>query len=133
MRLDTVRDLALRSGMDLTVKDEYDLERYLVLVIGKGSGRCEQCYRIRLDRAAAEARAQGFPAFTTSLLYSRYQKHDVIRGVAAEMAREHGVDFYYEDFRTGWSEGIRESRRLNLYRQQYCGCIFSEQERYQKI
>ncbi len=118
--------------MELAVRDQYDLEGYLGRVLGRGAGRCEQCYRLRLDVAALEARSLGFPAFTTSLLYSKYQKHDVIRGVAAEMAREHGIEFLYEDFRSGWSDGIRESRRMNLYRQQYCGCIFSERERYQR-
>jgi epoxyqueuosine reductase len=132
MRLDTVRDFAVRTGMALNVKDDYDLEGYLTKVLGRGTGRCEQCYRIRLDVAAAASRALGLPAFSTSLLYSKYQRHDVIRGVAAEMAQEHGVQFLYEDFREGWSMGIRESRRMKLYRQQYCGCIFSERERYQR-
>ncbi len=132
LRLDTVRDFTRRAGVELALRDVYDLEGYLARVLGRGAGRCEQCYRLRLDAAAAEARTLGLPAFTTSLLYSKYQKHDVIRGVAAEMAREHGVDFFYEDFRTGWSAGIRESRRMQLYRQQYCGCIFSEHERYRK-
>jgi predicted adenine nucleotide alpha hydrolase (AANH) superfamily ATPase len=132
LRLDTVREYVLRAGVELSVRDDYDLEGYLARVLGRGGGRCEQCYRMRLDVAASEARSLGFPAFTTSLLYSKYQKHDMIRGVAAEMARQHGVDFFYEDFRKGWSLGIGESRRMNLYRQQYCGCIFSERERYQR-
>jgi predicted adenine nucleotide alpha hydrolase (AANH) superfamily ATPase len=132
-RMDTAMTFAAVSDLALIVRDEYDLEHYLTKVLAKGTGRCEQCYRIRLDAAAAEARAKGFTAFSTSLLYSKYQKHDVIRGVAEEMAREHGVLFHYEDFRAGWSAGIRESRRLKLYRQQYCGCIFSEEERYRKV
>ena len=75
---------------------------------------------------------RGFGVFTTSLLYSKYQKHDLIKGIAQEMASEHGVEFYYEDFRRGWREGIVESRAMGLYRQQYCGCIYSEKERYEK-
>ncbi len=132
LRLDTVKEYALLSGVELGVRDDYDLEGYLGRVLGRGTGRCEQCYRMRLDVAAAETRSRGLPAFTTSLLYSKYQKHDAIRGVAEEMAQEHGVGFLYEDYRRGWNVGISESRRLNLYRQQYCGCIFSERERYQK-
>ncbi len=132
LRLDTVKSFVLRAGIELSVRDDYDLEGYLARVLGRGSGRCEQCYRMRLDAAAAEARSHSLPVFTTSLLYSRHQKHDTIRGIAEEMARDHGVDFLYEDYRKGWNTGIAESRRLNLYRQQYCGCIFSERERYQK-
>ncbi len=85
---------------------------------------------MRLSVAAAETRTRGLPAYTTSLLYSRYQKHDLLRGVALETAAEHGVEFFYEDYRRGWREGIVESKAMGLYRQQYCGCIYSERERY---
>jgi predicted adenine nucleotide alpha hydrolase (AANH) superfamily ATPase len=85
---------------------------------------------MRIDAAAAESKRGGSSLFTTSLLYSKYQNHDLIRAVAEEMARERGVELYYEDFRKGWSEGIQESKAMGLYRQQYCGCIYSERERY---
>ena len=68
----------------------------------------------------------------TSLLYSKYQKHELIVGVGREMASTYGLEFYYEDFRKGWREGIVESKAMGLYRQQYCGCIYSEQDRYRK-
>ncbi len=131
MRLAAVREYSGRTGLAVAVREGYDLDEFLVRVAGKGSRRCELCYRMRLDAAGAEARTGGFSLYTTSLLYSRYQKHDLIRGVAAEMAREHGIEFYYEDFREGWSEGIVESKAMGLYRQQYCGCVYSERERYQ--
>jgi hypothetical protein len=76
------------------------------------------------------ARRGGFDAYTTSLLYSRFQDHERIRETGEAVARSSGVPFLYEDFRAGWKEGIEESRRLELYRQQYCGCIYSEKERY---
>jgi predicted adenine nucleotide alpha hydrolase (AANH) superfamily ATPase len=131
-RLETVRDFSLRAGLDLTVLDNYDLDAFLARVVGKGPNRCEQCYRMRLDAAAAEAGRRGLTTYTTSLLYSKYQKHDLVRGVASEMAAEHKVEFYYEDFRRGWREGIVESKAMGLYRQQYCGCIYSERDRYRK-
>ena len=129
-RLAAVKELAARTGFTVQVREGYDLDEFLVRVAGKGPGRCEQCYRMRLDAAASEARAQGFGLFTTSLLYSRYQKHDLIRGVATETAKERGIELYYEDFRKGWRQGIEESKAMGLYRQQYCGCIYSEHERY---
>lgn len=130
-RLSAVKNHARATGLPLVIHGGYELERFLGRTLGAGAGRCEQCYRMRLDVAAAEAARLGIGVFTTSLLYSRRQKHDLIRGVAKEMAREHGVDFYYEDFRSGWREGIEKSKESGLYRQQYCGCIFSERERYQ--
>ena len=130
-RLETAREFSLRVGLELSVRDDYDLDGFLLRTAGKGGARCEACYRMRLSVAAAEARRLGLSSYTTSLLYSKYQKHDLIRGVGAEMAAEHGIEFLYEDFRLGWREGIVESRAMGLYRQQYCGCIFSERERYE--
>jgi epoxyqueuosine reductase len=129
-RMSTVRDFSVRAGLSVSYREGYDLDEFLVRVAGKGPGRCEQCYRMRLDAAAAETNRSGSSLFTTSLLYSKYQKHDLIMGVAKEMAREHGVELFYEDFRKGWSEGVKESKAMGLYRQQYCGCIYSERERY---
>ena len=129
-RLAAVRVYSGLAGFPVTVRDDYDLDAFLVRTVGKGPNRCEQCYRMRLDAAGAAARAQGFSLYTTSLLYSKYQKHDLIRSVALEMAREHGIELYYEDFRAGWRVGISESKAIGLYRQQYCGCVFSERERY---
>ncbi|OGW40074.1 MAG: hypothetical protein A2010_02060 [Nitrospirae bacterium GWD2_57_9] len=131
-RLEAVRDFSSRSGFEVLVRDGYDLEEFLAATAGRGPNRCEQCYRMRLNAAAATAREKGFPLFTTSLLYSKYQKHDTIRGVAREAAEGNGLEFYYEDFRQGWREGIVESKAMGLYRQQYCGCIFSERDRYRK-
>lgn len=132
-RLATVREYSALAGLPVTVRDDYDLDAFLVRTAGTGPNRCEQCYRMRLDAAGAAARSQGFSLYTTSLLYSRHQKHDLIQGVAREMAREHGIEFFYEDFRTGWSEGIRKSKAMRLYWQQYCGCIYSERERYRPL
>lgn len=131
-RMNTVREFSARVDLPVTYADGYDLDEFLVRAAGKGTGRCEQCYRMRLDAAAAEAQKSGAGIFTTSLLYSKHQKHDLIRGVAKEMAWEQGVEFYYEDFRAGWREGIMESKAMGLYRQQYCGCIYSERERYER-
>jgi predicted adenine nucleotide alpha hydrolase (AANH) superfamily ATPase len=130
-RLDTVKEFSLRAGLDVLYRDGYDLDEFLTRVAGAGAHRCERCYRMRLDAAGAAAKEKGFGLLTTSLLYSKYQKHDLIRGIAKEMAAEHRIEFYYEDFRHGWREGIVESKAMGLYRQQYCGCIYSERERYQ--
>jgi predicted adenine nucleotide alpha hydrolase (AANH) superfamily ATPase len=131
-RLDTVKELSLRVGLDVLYRDGYDLDEFLSRVAGRGKGRCEQCYRMRLDAAGAAAREKEIGLFTTSLLYSKYQQHDLIKGIARETAADQGIEFYYEDFRHGWREGIMESKAMGLYRQQYCGCIYSERDRYRK-
>jgi len=92
--------------------------------------RCGYCIGLRLAKTAEYAAKNGFEAFTTTLLESKYQPHDEIRSMGAELAEKHGIEFYYKDFREGWKESIKISKDLELYRQQYCGCIFSEFERY---
>ncbi|HLD29230.1 MAG TPA: epoxyqueuosine reductase QueH [bacterium] len=91
--------------------------------------RCFGCYMLRLRKTAEKARELKYDAFTTTLLYSIYQKHEIIRKIGETLAKETGVKFLYKDFRTGWKEGNDESRRMHLYRQRYCGCLASESER----
>lgn len=132
MRLDTLRDYAQRTGMPLTVEDDYDLEGFLQQVVGRGNERCRYCYAMRLDRVAKAAHDMGFSHFSTTLLISPYQNHEAIKEMALRAAESHGVEFYYKDFRPGYRESVRISKEMGLYRQPYCGCIFSERDRYQK-
>ena len=81
---------------------------------------------MRLEAAASVAKRGRYDAFSTTLLYSKFQKHDLIRQTAEAVSQKFDVPFYYEDFRTGWKEGIQLSKQQNLYRQKYCGCIYSE-------
>jgi predicted adenine nucleotide alpha hydrolase (AANH) superfamily ATPase len=118
------------SGIDFVCRDDYALEQFLAAVAAHPDLRCHYCYFSRLDETARKAAELGFDAFTTSLLYSRYQNHDHIIAAAERAAERNGITFHYEDFRPGWQEGIRLSKEMGLYRQQYCGCIYSEKERY---
>lgn len=92
--------------------------------------RCGYCIALRLAKTAERAAGSGFEAFTTTLLESKYQPHDYIRALGNQLANSHGIEFYYKDFRANWKESIKISKELELYRQQYCGCIFSEYERF---
>lgn len=105
---------------------------WLRAVAGRESERCRFCWRIRLRKTAHMARSRGFEGFTSSLLYSRYQNHDALRQLGEGLAEEYGSSFVYEDFRTSWQEGIRLSKEWGIYRQQYCGCLFSEYDRYSR-
>ncbi|HEY8423768.1 MAG TPA: epoxyqueuosine reductase QueH [Clostridia bacterium] len=92
---------------------------------GTSEERCEMCYSIRLQLAAKYALDNGFDAYTTSLLVSPYQKHDLIKELGQKIGESVGVPFYYEDFRTGYGAGQQKAKELGLYRQKYCGCIIS--------
>jgi len=129
-RRGAVKLLAEKSGVELAVDDAYDVVEWLRMMVFREPGRCLVCYRHRLARAARAAKEGGFEAFTTSLLYSRHQKHELIRELASAVSEEEGVPFLYRDFRKGYQAGIEAGKKLGLYRQQYCGCIYSEQERY---
>lgn len=129
-RMNAVLEMAELEALPLLMRDEYALEDFLANVAHSPETRCSYCYRSRLRATAEIAAKHGFEAFSASLLYSRYQRHEEIRELGEQAGREYGVAFYYEDFRPGWQEGISVSKELGLYRQQYCGCIYSEKERY---
>ena len=129
-RLDTLKDYAQRKNLPLLIDDRYTLEAFLKNALSAPNGRCRMCYEVRLRKAAEIAKNNNFDAFSTTLLVSPYQKHDIIKEVAEQIAAEEGIPFYYSDFRTGWKEGVAISKEMELYRQPYCGCIFSEKERY---
>ena len=119
-------------GMDLIIDENYGLKDFVRAVAPDIEHRCAYCYSIRLEETARFAAANGFDAFTSTLLASLYQDHDGIARAAEHFAREYGVTFLYRDFRPNFREGNRRARELGFYMQKYCGCVFSEQDRYQK-
>lgn len=93
--------------------------------------RCTNyCYRVRLEQTAKYAKENGYDAFSTTLLVSIYQNHDEIKKIGEELANIYGIKFLYRDFRVGFRQGQAKARELGLYMQKYCGCIFSEESRY---
>jgi predicted adenine nucleotide alpha hydrolase (AANH) superfamily ATPase len=133
-RREALLQFAQREALPVIEWPEYDMVDFLGAVVGKEAfgQRCRICYRMRLARTAQVARKEGFDAFTTTLLISPYQDEAMIRAVGEELAEEDGVPFYYERFRRGWSERGRLAKEHQLYRQDYCGCIYSERERRQE-
>jgi hypothetical protein len=115
------------------LSEDYPLEEYLRAVAGlKEDERCAFCLRDRLAFTAELAIKEKYDGFTTTLLYSKYQKHDLIREIGKNLSQQLGIFFYYQDFRAGWDEGIKISKELDMYRQPYCGCIYSEKQRFYK-
>ncbi|HSH69619.1 MAG TPA: epoxyqueuosine reductase QueH [Deferrisomatales bacterium] len=129
-RLDALEALAAAQELRLLPEQPYEPVEWLRSVVFRERERCRPCYHGRLRGAALLARRGRFDAFTTTLLYSKFQKHDLIAEIAAAVAAEVGVPFLYRDWRGGWADGVEASRAMGLYRQPYCGCIYSEWERY---
>ncbi|MBD3349608.1 MAG: hypothetical protein GF400_10500 [Candidatus Eisenbacteria bacterium] len=117
-------------GVPVAYEDGYGLVEFLRAVVGHEETRCAICYRMRLERAAELAAEGGYDAFTTSMLVSTHQDHELIKRLGEEAAARHGVRFLYRDYRPGVMDGVRESKEMGVYRQQYCGCVYSEWERY---
>jgi predicted adenine nucleotide alpha hydrolase (AANH) superfamily ATPase len=131
-RWDALARFAGEEGLELILEDDYGLRSFIAGLDGNFEERCAYCYRTRLAKTASCAAAQGYAYFSTTLLISPYQKHDLIREIAEEEAEKHGAQFLYRDFRPGYREGQKKARERGLYMQKYCGCIFSEEERHAK-
>ena len=131
-RRNCLQEYAKTIELPLLMRDDYGLRPFVREVADDIAGRCVKCYEMRLFEAARAAKEGGFDAFTSSLFISPYQKHELMRDVAYRAAEEYGVEFYYQDFRPMFRDGQARARELGFYMQKYCGCVFSEQERYQK-
>jgi predicted adenine nucleotide alpha hydrolase (AANH) superfamily ATPase len=129
-RLDALRRYAAENALELVEHGEYGLRPFVRAVSGDVESRCGYCYASRLNRAAQYAAENGYAGFSTTLLISPYQKHDLIAETAQKAARTYGTDFVYHDFRPFFREGQAAARASGLYMQKYCGCIFSEEDRY---
>ncbi|MBC7263770.1 MAG: epoxyqueuosine reductase QueH [Chloroflexi bacterium] len=131
-RRSCLEEYAATVGLPMIWEPDYDMPAYFRAVAGheKFGERCARCYDLRLRATARTASERGFGVITTTLLISPYQDQQLIVAVGEEAAAEFGVDFFFENFRRGWSERGRLAKEHNLYRQAYCGCIFSEWERY---
>jgi epoxyqueuosine reductase len=129
-RRDTLKSFAESIDFKLIIHDEYELDEFLRGVVHRESKRCQTCYHIRLRKTAQVAKAGNFDAFSTTLLISPFQDHNLIKEIGEAIGVEIGIPFYYYDFREGFKESVEVSKVEGMYRQQYCGCIYSEKERY---
>jgi predicted adenine nucleotide alpha hydrolase (AANH) superfamily ATPase len=125
-----MKSLAQQMDIPLIIADGYDMPEYFRRVVGHEEKRCRHCFELRLDKTAETAREKGYDVFTTTLLISPHQKHDLIKEAGERLAGEKGVAFLYADLRKRYSDSRHMTKPMDLYRQQYCGCIYSEWERY---
>lgn len=132
-RLDAMQAYARSIKIEL-LTEEYayskQISDYIKVVFDKHpSDRCFHCYQIRLNAAAKKAKQLGLEGFTTTLLISPFQKHEEIKEAGKKAQAEHGVEFVYYDFRPGYNESRRIAKEFGLYRQKYCGCVYSLTEK----
>jgi len=126
-RMETLKEFAGQKGLTVYYKDDF-MQDVWENFKGETVERCAMCYGTRLEKTAQFASEKGLDAFTTTLLVSPYQKHDMIKELGEKYASKYGVEFYYRDFRPGFRQGQNEARELKLYRQKFCGCIVSFNE-----
>ena len=131
-RRDCLLEYAPTIGMEVRVWEDYGLKDFVRHVAADIEHRCTYCYQHRLEGAARYAAEHGFTAFTTTLLASTDQAPAGIARAGEQFARQYGVEFLYRDFRPNFRAGNQRARELGFYMQKYCGCVFSEQDRYQK-
>ena len=132
-RRDTLKKYAYDIGVEAIFKEDYGLVDFCKNVINNLDNRCiEYCYKVRLEETAKYAKENGYDAITTTLLVSPYQNHEGIKEVCDNICKKYGLEFVYRDFRVGFRQGQEKAHELGLYMQKYCGCIFSEKDRYIK-
>ncbi len=119
------------SDLRSIVVDDYSLETFLQGALNS-QNRCEFCYELRLQKTAEIAAEKDFDAFTTTLTISPYQNHRSITEIGDKVGAKYGMEFIYNDLREGFRKSHEMARDLELYLQGYCGCIFSEFDRYKK-
>lgn len=129
-RRDTLRQYAQDIDLPLMEVDDYGLREFTAAVASHSDQRCSWCYARRFEETAKTAAQRGFTHFTSTLLISPYQNRELMCEIGAKAGEKHGVEFIPYDFRPRFKEGQEQARALGLYMQKYCGCIYSEEDRF---
>ena len=131
-------DMGLAKNVSF-LKSDYDPQRFYELTRGledlpEGGERCKICYTMRLQATAKAAAEGGFDLFTTTLSISPHKNAELLCTIGGELSEKYGVEYLYSDFkkRNGYKRSCELSEKYGLYRQDFCGCIFSKLERDKK-
>lgn len=118
------------------VEEEYNTLEYFNEVkgledLGERSRRCYNCYKFRMDKAAKYAKNNNFDYFTTTISISPYKISNWINEIGSKLEKKYNINYLYADFKkkNGYKRSLELSKQHNLYRQDYCGCIYSKEER----
>ena len=136
-RKDELKRLIKEVGYDIEVMDcDYDKEKFISMALGledkkEGDVRCYKCYKLRLEKTALVAKENNFDYFTTTLSISPYKNSKWLNEIGEELANKYNINYLYADFKkkNGYKRSIELSNIYHLYRQDYCGCIYSKVER----
>lgn len=127
-----IKEMALGVTYQL---GKYDPERFFALAKGleqekEGGERCFKCYRLRLEETAQLAKEQGFDYFTTTLSISPHKNAQVLNQLGEEIGSAYGIPYLFSDFKkkNGYRRSCELSTEYNLYRQDYCGCVYSKMQ-----
>ena len=147
-RKESLESFARDKNLLLVMEDEYGLRAFIRGVAaledfsednnlstgwrGISRLRCAYCYRLRLEKTAQIAQKNGYDTFSTTLLISPWQNHELVKSIGEDLAASCGIAFLYRDFRPLYQKSRAEAKEAGYYMQKYCGCIFSEEERYLK-
>lgn len=126
-RKENVFKLSEIKEFKLIVEDEYQEDDWIEYV--EVPSRCKKCYSIRFKKAFEYAKENEYKGVTTSLLVSPYQHHDLIKEIGESFSKNFNVPFVYIDFRDGFRQGQQRAKELGLYRQKYCGCLSSLEDK----
>ena len=131
-RREALQAYAKTIGLELVFGGEYGLRPFVKAVAEDIDHRCVACYRMRFEATAQYSAQNVYKHLTSTLFISPYQNHELMLQAAQEAAQKHGVAFLHRDFRPYFREGQERARQLEIYMQKYCGCVFSEEERFKK-
>lgn len=130
-RLDAVKEWAPAVNLPVIYHEEYPLEENIRMLLNSDN-RCFSCFADRMKRTAELASEMGIGLFTSTLSVSPYQNHGLLIEAGESATESLDVQYLYRDFRDSYRRSIELSRCAGMYRQPYCGCVFSERDRYLK-
>ena len=131
-RLKALKEYSKMINVNVLYDDFYGLDEFVKNTVNIIDNRCGYCYLSRMERVVKYAHDNGYDAFSSTLLISPYQKHDLLKSICENLSKKYNIKFLYRDFRPYYELGREMFRETGLYMQKYCGCIFSERERYKK-
>lgn len=132
-RRDCLKEYTKSINVQAIFEEDYGLQEFCRNTINDLQNRCTNyCYIVRLKKTIEYAKQNGYDTFTSTLFVSPYQKHEELKKICENLSQKHKIKFLYIDFREGFKQGQAKARELGLYMQKYCGCIFSEEDRYRK-
>lgn len=128
-RLDNIKLVTKNRDVEIKIENYNETEHHKAIASDTSfPKRCQECYRLRLEKTARHAKEKGFDIFSTTLLVSPYQQHEILKEIGDKISKEYDIEFYYKDWRPFFRDGQNMAKEMGIYRQKYCGCLLSKVE-----